>query len=88
MAWVSNHTDKYKIEEKTSESSRSSKVVGLGLADLREFPTLIMGIHNLNNGDTKLSVFEIHKWDIILDHHKSVMRIHDSEMRDSIKGDP
>ena len=39
MPWISNH--KHKIEEKSTKSSRSShKVVGLGLADLWEFPTL------------------------------------------------
>ena len=39
MAWITN--DKHKIEEKSTKSSRSSsKVVGLGLADLWEFPTL------------------------------------------------
>ena len=39
MAWISN--DKHKTEEKSIKSSRSSsKVVGLGLADLWEFPTL------------------------------------------------
>ena len=39
MAWISNH--KHKIEEKSTKSSQSSsKVVGLGLADLWEFPTL------------------------------------------------
>ena len=37
--WISNH--KHKIEEKSTKSSRSSsKVVGLGPADLWEFPTL------------------------------------------------
>ena len=37
--WISNH--KHRIEEKSTNSSRSSsKVVGHGLADLWEFPTL------------------------------------------------
>ena len=40
MPWISNH--KHKIEEKSTKSSQSSfKVVGLGLADLWEFPSLI-----------------------------------------------
>ena len=40
MPWISNH--KHKIEEKSTKSSQSSsKVVGLGLAGLWEFPTLI-----------------------------------------------
>ena len=40
MPWITNH--KHKIEEKSTKSSRSSsKVVGLGPADLWEFPTLI-----------------------------------------------
>ena len=39
MAWISHH--KHKIEEKSTKSSRSSsKVVGLGLANLWEFLTL------------------------------------------------
>ena len=39
MAWISNH--KHKFEEKSTKSSQSSsKVVGLGLAGLWEFPTL------------------------------------------------
>ena len=39
MAWISNL--KHKIEEKSTKSSWfSSKVVGLGLVDLWEFPTL------------------------------------------------
>ena len=41
MPWISNH--KHKIKEKSTNSSRSSsKVVGLGPADLWEFPTLPM----------------------------------------------
>ena len=41
MLWISNH--KHKIEEKSTKSSQSSsKVVGLGPADLWEFPTLGM----------------------------------------------
>ena len=40
MPWITNH--KHKIEEKSTKSSRSSsKVVGLGPADLWEFPTLL-----------------------------------------------
>ena len=40
MPWISHH--KHKIEEKSTKSFRSSsKVVGLGLADLWEFPTLV-----------------------------------------------
>ena len=47
MVWISNH--KYKIEEKSAKSSwSSSKVVGLGLADLWEFPTLIMDMNDWN----------------------------------------
>ena len=43
MAWVSNR--KHKIEEKSTKSFRSSsKVVGLGLAGLWEFPTLVVRI--------------------------------------------
>ena len=39
MARISNHG--HKIEEKSTKSSRSSsRVVGLGLADLWEFPAL------------------------------------------------
>ena len=39
MPWISNH--KHKIEEKSTKSSHSSsKVVGLGLVDWCEFPTL------------------------------------------------
>ena len=39
MPWISNH--EHKIKEKLTKSSRSSsKVVGLGPADLWEFPTL------------------------------------------------
>ena len=41
MPWISNH--KPKIEEKSKSSRTSSKVVGLGLADLWEFPTLGVG---------------------------------------------
>ena len=41
MFWISNH--KHKIKEKSTKSFwSSSKVVGLGPADLWEFPTLIM----------------------------------------------
>ena len=44
MPWISNH--KHKIEVKSTKSSRSSsKVVGLGLADLWEFPTLVLCPH-------------------------------------------
>ena len=40
MTRISNH--QHKIEEKSTKISRSSyKVVGLGLADLWEFPTLL-----------------------------------------------
>ena len=43
MAWIWNH--KHEIEEKSTKSSwSSSKVVGLGLADLWEFPTLVLRI--------------------------------------------
>ena len=43
MPWISNH--KHKIKEKSTKSSRSSsKVVGLGPADLWEFPTLFMSL--------------------------------------------
>ena len=39
MPWITNY--KHKIEEKSTKSSQSSsKVVGLGPADLWEFPTL------------------------------------------------
>ena len=39
MAWISNH--KQKIEEKLTKRSRfTSKVFGIGLADLWEFQTL------------------------------------------------
>ena len=42
MPWISNH--KNEIDEKSSKSSRpASKVVGLGPADLWEFPTLLPG---------------------------------------------
>ena len=41
MPWISNR--KHKIKEKSLKSSQSSsKVVGLGLADLWEFPTLLI----------------------------------------------
>ena len=41
MAWISNH--KHEIEEKSTKISRSSsKVVGIRLVDLWEFPTLIL----------------------------------------------
>ena len=44
MPWITNY--KHKIEEKSTKSSQSSsKVVGLGPADLWEFPTLAMIRH-------------------------------------------
>ena len=51
MSWISNQ--KHQIEEKSAKISRSSfKVVGLGPADLWEFPTLntlhSTGIHYTN----------------------------------------
>ena len=50
MAWISNH--KHKIKEKSTKSSRSSsKVVGLGLMDLWEFPLLIFS--TIFIGDSK-----------------------------------
>ena len=49
MPWITNH--KQKIKEKSTKSSRSSsKVVGLGLADLREFPTLIANGQDISPG--------------------------------------
>ena len=40
MPWITIH--EHKIEEKSTKSSQSSsKIVGLGQADLWEFPTLI-----------------------------------------------
>ena len=42
---VLNLNHKLKIEEKSTKSSQSSKVVGLGPADLWEFPTLILVDH-------------------------------------------
>ena len=51
MPWILNY--KHKIEEKSTKSSRSSsKFVGLGLADLWEFPTLAVNL--LKHRDTLL----------------------------------
>ena len=56
MPWISN--DKHKTEEKSTKSSRSSsKVVGLGLADLWELPTLI-GVYKNNWGTQFKTVFQ------------------------------
>ena len=43
MLWISNH--KHEIEEKSTKSSQSSsKIVGLGPANLWEFPRLYQTI--------------------------------------------
>ena len=64
MPSISNH--KYKIEEKSTQSSRSSsKVVGLGPVDLWEFPKLIVRLKNKVQRNFNLDSYILFQWNAI-----------------------
>ena len=74
MPWISN--DKYKIEEKSTKCSQSSKVISLKLLDWHEFPTLIKILQYIMSltGPYFSIKLSFHVWDFYY-KDKTVMRL-------------